>query len=290
VKILITGASGFLGSSLAMGMAGFDNQVALLVRRTSSLHRIANLNQFRIGRCENDFEIKMFIHEFSPDVVIHTACCFGKTDESILEIFNANLYFGVSVLNFLGELRKKVHFINVDTVLNRSGSLYALTKSQFSEIGYQICSNPNQNIQFNNIRLQYLYGPGDYHHKFTSNVIRACKNNYEKLPLTIGIQKRDFIYMDDAVTAFIKIVKNLPSLKNCSAIDLGSGKTISIRNFAEIAHKVSNSTTRLLFGELPMREREDMNLVANISFLRELGWVPIFDVEAGIKKILEMDY
>jgi nucleoside-diphosphate-sugar epimerase len=44
-----------------------------------------------------------------------------------------------------------------------------------------------------------------------------------------------------------------------------------------------------LFGEIPYRENDEMRLVASIDALKNLGWIPKFDIESGIKKTIEMD-
>ena len=54
-------------------------------------------------------------------------------------------------------------------------------------------------------------------------------------------------------------------------------------------HKLTNSKTELLFGEIPYRENDAMCIVANIDALKKLGWIPGFDITAGIKKTIEMD-
>lgn len=289
MNILITGASGFLGSALARRLSASDHQVSLLIRKNTNLFRIRELSSFKIGRCASDIEISQFISDMSPDVVIHTACSYGRNGESTLQIIDSNIRFGVLILNTLKDLEKKISFINTGTVLSRDVSLYAQTKIQFEEIGAYIASTSNQNIQFINIKLQHMYGPGDDINKFTSYVINAFKNAVPSLPLTLGEQKRDFIYIDDVVEAYIKVLENLSNLDQTHQIELGSGVAPRLRDFVETAHKLTHSKTKLLFGEIPYRENDEMCMVANITSLKKLGWIPKFDIEAGIKKTIEMD-
>ena len=289
MNILITGASGFLGSALAQKLGEMNYQISLLLRKNTSLYRLQDTSPFKIGRCESDSEINEFISDICPDVVIHTACCYGRGGESPLQIIDSNIRFGAVILNAIKGLKKKTSFINAGTVLSRNVSLYALTKKQFEEFGFCITNKSNQNIQFINIKLQHMYGPGDDASKFTSYVINACKNNVPTLPLTFGEQKRDFIYIDDVVDAYVKIVESLITLKNVEQIDLGSGVASRLRDFVETAHKLTNSKTELLFGKIPYRENDEMCLVANIDALKKLGWIPKIDIKTGIKNTIEMD-
>jgi CDP-paratose synthetase len=289
LNILITGAGGFLGSALARRLGEMNHQVSLLLRKSTRLYRLQNLSAFRIGRCESDPEINEFISNACPDVVIHTACCYGRGGESPLQIIDSNIWFGMVLLKAIKSLEKKVSFINTGTVLSKDVSLYALTKIQFEELGSYISNASNQRLQFINLKLQHMYGPGDDASKFTSYVINSCKSHVPKLPLTLGEQKRDFIYIDDVVDAYVKILDNVTILNEQQQIELGSGTAPRIRDFVEIAHKLTSSKTELLFGQIPYRENDAMSMVANIDALKVLGWLPKFDIEAGIKKTIEMD-
>ena len=221
--------------------------------------------------------------------MIHTACCYGRNGESPLQIIDSNLRFGTVILEALKSLNKGATFINTGTVLSREVSLYALTKIQFEALGSYIANASNPNIQFINIKLQHMYGPGDDVSKFTSYVINACRNNVSKLPLTLGEQKRDFIYIDDVVEAYTTILENLPKLDKVQQIELGSGESPRLRDFVETVHELTSSKTELLFGQIPYRENDAMCIVANIDTLKKLGWIPRFDIAAGIKKTIEMD-
>ena len=266
-----------------------EHQVSLLVRKNTNLYRLQDLSSFTIRRCETDSEINEFVFDICPDVVIHTACCYGRGGESPLQIIDSNIRFGAVILNAIEDLKHKVSFINTGTVLSKDVSLYALTKIQFEELGSYIANKSNQNIQFINIKLQHMYGPGDDASKFSSYVIKACKDNIPTLPLTFGEQKRDFIYIDDVVDAYVKIIEGLTTLSDVEQIDLGSGVAPLLRDFVEMVHELTNSKTELLFGKIPYRENESMCMVANIEALKKLGWTPRFDIASGVKKTIEMD-
>lgn len=289
LKILITGAGGFLGSALASRLSKMNYQVSLLVRANTHLSRISDLGKYKIGRCDADSEIVEFISNNSPDVVIHTAACYGRDGESITQLVASNIYYGTVILDAINELQKKVIFINTASVLPDNINLYALTKSQFEKLAMKFCGLPYSQLQFINVKLQHMYGPWDDDTKFTSYIIRSLKNNISSLPLTLGEQKRDFIYIDDVVNAFVKIIENTSTFNQCEKVELGSGDAMSIRSFVELAHKLTGSKTQLLFGEIPAREYDEMCLVANPQILKNLGWSPKFNIESGIKKVIQLE-
>jgi nucleoside-diphosphate-sugar epimerase len=135
-----------------------------------------------------------------------------------------------------------------------------------------------------------MYGPGDDESKFTTHVIKSCLANVPELKLTAGEQKRDFIYIDDVISAYmILLEKAKQQTENFQEYDLGSGKAIKIREFVEIVHKITQSCTKLNFGVLPYRENEIMQSEADITSLMSLGWLCQTSLIEGIKKIVQSD-
>jgi len=291
VNLLISGASGFLGSALALHFLEAGHRVALLLRPTSQLSRLrGRQEEFTLGRCEFDEEISAFINRTDPDVIIHTACAYGREGESLIAINDANLRYGLIILQAVQHVKKPVTFINTGTVLEADVSHYALTKHQFSQWGRLLASQAQGQLRFINVLLQHMYGPGDDHTKFTTHVINACHQNEPVLKLTAGEQRRDFIYIDDVVSAYSTLVNNCTNLSMVVDIEVGSGVAPPIREFVLTAHKLTKSRTQLQFGALPYRINEPMELQADISHMIKLGWRPKFDIEHGIRKILKVEF
>lgn len=290
MKLLLTGATGYLGSHLARDFVKSGNELAGLVRPQSDLRRILDLNgQFTALPFSSDEDIEAHLSRFAPDVILHTACNYGRDGETPLQIEPANIRFGSAILQGLKRLEKRVTFINCGTALPPEVSPYALTKHQFSQIGRGIANASDGQIQFINLVLQHFYGPDDHPSKFTSYVIRSCQSDQAELDLRSGQQKRDLIYIEDVVNAVATIMDARHRLDPVSDIEVGSGNAPTVRDFIETVHRLTGSKTKLNFGVIPYRPHEPMRLQADISKLRRLGWSPRYDIEAGLKKILESD-
>ena len=100
--------------------------------------------------------------------------------------------------------------------------------------------------------------------------------------------KRDLIFLDDVVGAFIKVLEHIENHElNFKTFKVGCGKIISMRNFVSELYRISGSATQLDFGAIDYRYDEIMNSYADIRALMELGWHPTVLVDECIRKILE---
>lgn len=288
-KILITGAAGFLGSSLCHHLIGQGYQVVALVRPQSNLSRLQGLS-VQLVELIDYHSLAEQVSMLGVDGIIHTACSYGRKGESLQQVVEANYLLGVSLLQGCISAGRPVVFLNTGTVLQSSVGLYAITKNQFSELGMQLCAGPQgPNIQFIDIALQHMFGPGDDVSKFTTHVLRSCLSNVECLPLTEGTQRRDFIYIDDVISGYSTLLEQADKLNKAERVELGSGYAPTLREFVEMVHQLSNSKTKLEFGAVPMRAGDAPICVANIQRLQQLGWSPTYSLQEGIKKTIQME-
>jgi CDP-paratose synthetase len=286
LNILITGGNGFLGSFLAEKFYNLDYEVSLLVRTESNLNRLQNhLDNYNIFRFSNEIDLKNILIKSSPDIIIHTACNYGRKDESVITIFDANYRFGLLLLNEIILSEKEIVFLNVGTILPSEYNLYSLSKNQFSDFGKLISKN-FKNIDFRNILLQHIYGPGDDESKFTSYVINACLKNVKEVNLTAGNQLRDFIYIKDASEAISIICKNISQL-NVIDIEVGSGTLISIKDFVLKLHKLTDSTSKLNFGAIKDNSNQIDIPAANLNILNGLNWKPKYNLKRGLTETIK---
>ena len=283
-RILLTGGTGFLGAALAAHWCVGGHDVHLLVRSGSSLHRLLPVRHaITLHVMQDADDAQRLAEHVGPDVIVHTACCYGRAGEAPRAVFAANYALGVALLQSLETAGTPAAFINTGSVLEPNVSLYALSKHQFSAWGAQVAALARHPLTFVDVRLQHMFGPGDDGSKFTTHVLRSCAANVPALALTAGEQQRDFVFIDDVVGAYDRILAALPTLARFETIDVGSGEAPSIRTFVETARDVTGSHTRLDFGAVPYRVNEAMRCVADTTRLRALGWQPAFDLRSGLE-------
>ena len=140
---------------------------------------------------------------------------------------------------------------------------------------------------FINMKLEHMYGPKDNFSKFIPFLIENMLRNKEEIKLTRGEQERDFIYIDDVVSAYIVILKNISQFnKKFYDIEVGTGISIKIRDVSNLIKKLCNSTTKLKFGALPYRKNEVMKSYANPVFLKKIGWSPLINIKEGLERTI----
>lgn len=290
MELLVTGAGGMLGSALTRELLAQGHAVSVLVRPGSDLHRIHDLLP-RLRRLEDDGRddaLRGFLLERPPEVVLHTACAYGRRGESLTALLDANLRLGVRLLDALASLPGAACLLHAGTALPPQTSDYALSKHQFAAWAARRALASGARLQSVELRLQHFYGPGDGADKFTTLVLRRCRAGGE-LALTACEQRRDLVHIDDAVRAVLAVLAHRGELAQADAVDIGSGQAWPLRRYVETVHRLTGSHTRLDFGALPMRPGEPACCQADVSRLAGWGWAPRYTLEAGIRDLIERD-
>jgi len=282
--IFISGASGYLGSHLVKALSK-EHRIFSLMRSTSSRERVGNTCA-DIIYVDEDGVLGNAFKMYQPDIIINTAALYGRKGESISALVNANIDFPTHLLALASKYKSKA-FIHTGTSLPDNISPYALTKNTFVKLAQFNTEGP---LKFINVALEHFYGPEDDSSKFMSYVINACIRG-ATLKLTSGIQRRDFIYIDDVVDAYKVLIENIDKLDSFETVSVGSGAAPSIRELVEMIHACSHSKSTLEFGAVAMRENELMYSCADISRLNSLGWTAKVNLITGINKVVdEYDY
>ncbi len=289
--IVLTGATGFLGSNLLGKLLADGYEVAAIVRTNSSLARIEgwvdhrNIKLYNIEKTNP----RSIFEENKVDAIVHTATEYGRGGGAISRILEPNLILPIRLIE-LGIEYKTACFINTDSYFNKGGSTYSnllnysLSKKSLLVWLKQLSSQ----IRIVNVTLEHMYGPGDSRSKFVENLIQEIA--VERIPrvrLTHGHQKRDFIYVDEVADAFIKLIEygrtHEFTFKN---FEVGTGESIQVRDFARTIKDLSHSPSILGFGDIQYRSDEIMDSKADISALVELGWSPKIGTREGLSRIL----
>jgi CDP-paratose synthetase len=285
-KILLTGATGFLGSHLLESFISQGFEIAILKRTISDTRRISHLlDKVKVYNVDKK-KLKVIFQEFKPGIIVHTACSYGRKNESIIDVVNTNLIFGLQLLQESINNNVKT-FINTDSLLPRNINDYSLSKAHFTDW----LKKQSTQIQVVNFKIEHMYGVKDDTKKFLPWLINEMINGNGEINLTSGIQKRDFIYVTDVVNAFNLIIKKIETFTAWNEFEVGTNiftevkeVVLTIADFLE--NKYSKAIiSRLNFGSIPYRKDEIMLPKLNNTNLIALGWDYKIDIKEGIERI-----
>lgn len=137
-------------------------------------------------------------------------------------------------------------------------------------------------------RLFTVYGPGERSDRLLPALLGLLDTS-DDLPLTDGLQQRDFTYVEDVSQGLLRLAAS--PAKSGEIVDLGSGRITTVREFATTVARLGGiSPARLRFGALRRRVEDQRTVTAvpaDTKRLRELtGWIPATTIEEGIRRTL----
>ena len=302
MRILVTGATGYIGSNIVQYMSNrLDKyEVFALVRSTSNLDVFKTIrNRIDIIEATSSFEsIKAAIDQAKPDVVIHLVALslVSHKHSQIEELINSNIIFGTLLLEAMVQNGVSC-MVNTSTFWEhmdgsqeyRPVNLYAATKRAFEDI-LRYYENAYK-IRAVTLKLYGTYGPKDPRMKIF-DLFKKSMTVKEPVNLTPGYQKLDLVYIEDVVAAYEKAVQYVYRKKEFTSetFFIGSGVDLEMREIARIYEECVRKPLNLKWEGRPYRSREVMAGYADIKDARiKLGWAPRFNLKEGIAKMLKTE-
>jgi nucleoside-diphosphate-sugar epimerase len=164
------------------------------------------------------------------------------------------------------------------------GKIYGASKAAGGIVASALAERLGVKLRL--LRFFNVYGEGEAPHRLLPSLVAGLSRG-KRVPLSVGTQVRDFIYVKDVVEACIKAGDGMMSSSRHSATtwNVCTGVGHSVRAFAALVAQVMGKPAELLgFGDLPMRADDEPYLVGDgARMFGDLGWRPKHDLEAGIR-------
>jgi len=134
------------------------------------------------------------------------------------------------------------------------------------------------------LRLYNVYGPGNAK-GVMYDFIRKLERDREKLEiLGTGLQEKDYVYIDDAINAFLIAHERGASGEE---YNVGSGKAVTVNEIATLLLEMMNLDPQVYYTGGKSWQGDVESTLADISKIRSLGWNPVTELKTGMGGLLE---
>jgi len=298
MRVLITGAGGFIGSHVVRKVLLDGHRVIAVLKPGESSERLSDcLDSVSLFRCDlNDGEaVRGLIAQTKPEKALHLAWYvetgkYWQARENLdcvrmsLSLAQALAESGCS--RFVGagtcaEYDWNHGVFTEDVTPLRPRSLYGVCKNATREILEAFCAQSKMAFVWTRIFL--LYGPMEAEERLVPYVVLTLLRG-EVANCTNGDQLRDFLYVEDAASAIWAVAKS--DLRG--PVNVGSGRAIKVRTLVEAVARYLQLEENLAFGALPSDPQEPPRLSADVHRLANVvGWKPSHTLTEGVAKTCE---
>lgn len=300
-KVLVTGATGFIGSHLTSRLVREGADVFILTRYKSIVKSIRLLDVWdKINVIEADIKnidsLKQ-IQRAKPDIIFHLAA-YNHVGDSFTHVNEALKTNCIGTANLLEAYDGYDRFVYVSTSevygyqqevpFQEDFQPQPISPYGIGKYAGELYCNMRMTMQDYPIvilRPFNTFGPYQSARAVIPEIIIKCLKG-ESLLATEGIQTREFNYIDNQVDGFILAAQKEKAVGKI--INVGSSEEISIKDLIMKIHTLTDSKSELKIGALDYRPTEIWRMYCDNSKARQiLGWKPRVNFEAGLKKTVD---
>jgi CDP-paratose synthetase len=293
MKILVTGATGFIGQNLIKALLDNKHKVFIIVREDSNIMNIDKKVKF-FRYSEKVDLLSSFFKKEQFDGVIHLASLFlaSHKQNDISNLISSNIKFGTELLESSKNTNVK-WFLNTGTFWQNFEdenynpvNLYAATKEAFECIAKYYTQTSD--LIFTTIKLNDTFGPSDTRNKVFNLWYRISQNG-EILDMSEGEQTIDISYIDDIINAYMIMIddlsKNDMSKYNNQTYVVSNKEKPTLNELSKIFEDATNSKLNINWGKREYRYREVMMPYTQGKSIP--NWEQEFTLKEAIQKTIK---
>lgn len=299
-KIFVTGATGFVGANLVRTLLKKDYEVHIIKRKNSDVWRIKDiLPKFHLHEIDllEKKSLARLLQTLKPNVIFHLTNLglYGGIDAPLNKSLEVNLQGTVNLIEAADSIDYEC-FINTgssaeygdkNTPMQEDNycepiSNYAIAKLATTLYAKSYAKRTKKPLA--TLRLFSPFGPFDHPARFiTETILKLLKGEeiYIKDPSAV----RDYIFIEDVVSAFLQCIKN-PKRLSGEIINVGSGKQIRVKEVLELLTQNMVSNSKITYNDLSSVKK--VMWQAGIKKAKQvLDWHPKTNLDQGLKKTIK---
>lgn len=306
-RVLVTGASGFIGSHLVRRLLADGHEVHGLTSAVSAVYpqRLLDVRRSVVlheGSLSDRRAMDALVGSARPEVVFHLGAYthVGKSWERVDECIATNVQGTVHLLQALEAAgwpaRRFVYtstsevYGDVDVPFREDGPVNPISPYSVAKYaGERFCRMFVAGRQWPIVVLRPFnaFGPAQSPDRIVPETIaRALRR--QRLAMTQGHQTREFVYVEDLADGFVRAGLTAGDEVHGRVVNLCAGEDISMRELASTILRLMGDPIAPEFGALPERPTEIPRIAGDASVARELlGWKPAIGLEEGLVRTIE---
>ncbi len=291
-RVLVTGASGFLGSWVVQNLLN-DSEVIALVRPSSNVFRLSHLEGFNLVRLDVS-EWGSFIRVAKPDALLlfdwdgvhnqdrNSQRQSGNLDRwvelaRVAKEIGISLLVGVGSQAEVGPSQTVITEAAPDNPTTQYGAAKVVARQAIQEI------LAGSETRFLWVRIFSTYGPMDSPSWLIPSLIDTL-NDGRSPDLTLGEQEWSYLHSLD----FARAIRALLNDSNTAGVvNVGNETLTTVRDVCMRITSLMGSSISPRFGAIPYRDDQVMLLNPSCAKLKLLGWEPIVSMDAGLNQTIE---
>lgn len=293
MRVLVTGAGGFVGSQVARQLAASGDEVIAMLRPGETPSRLegalAAMTAREVDLADAEGVAAMVASE-RPEACVHTAWTAepGKylhsrdnlrLVESSHRLAEALADHGCARFVGVGtnaEYDTRQGWLSESTPVGPT-YLYSACKLGLALTLEQLGLLTGMQVAW--ARLFYLYGPWEDPRRLVSSVTRALLEGREA-PCSEGSQVRDFLHVEDVASALVATLRSSAT----GAVNVGSGQPVTVRAVVEKIGAITGRADLLRPGAVQVKAGEPAFVCADNTKLKiETGWRPRYTLDEGLE-------
>ena len=297
-RVLLTGASGFVGANLARRLLRDGHEVHLLLRPGYNPWRLSEIMgdvRLHLAALEDGPGVAGVVQRVRPEWVFHLATHGAYSSQTdVVEIATTNV---LGTIHLVEACLKA----DVEAIVNTGSSSeygakdhapaeaeplepnshYAVTKA--SATLYCQYTARRTGVRLPTLRLYSVYGPYEEPTRLIPTLLRRALAG-ELPPLVSPETARDYVYVDDAVEAYL-LAATQAGREPGAVYNVGTGVQTTLREVVALTRRLLNVPAEPQWGTMPGRIWDTEVWVSDPRKIQhDLGWMPRVSLEEGLQR------